>query len=250
MFELSFVQVVFMMLVYSHFSIVLDSIYIHRYLCHGMVSYNKYIKGFFELWMYVTSGTPDPYLAKMHRVHHRTVDTPQDPHSPHFSTKKQILVDWVTSNLLRQYKGAFLHPFKKDPMEKYWQEYEFKFMYNYPYIGVLSFIVLHFVLFGFVGILIPLVNTLMLRLHQFTFGFGLNHMWGYRNYDSPDKSRNCVLFFFLNAAGEEWHNNHHAEPWEINFGRKWWEFDIGYFYMNMLSKIKLAKFVEIKNMPR
>src|SRR5205085_10906322 len=37
------------------------------------------------------------------------------------------------------------------------------------------------------------------------------HLWGYRNYDTPDDSRNNIWVAIL-AAGEGWHNNHHADP--------------------------------------
>ena len=39
----------------------------------------------------------------------------------------------------------------------------------------------------------------------------VTHLWGYRNYETPDNSRNNVLIGLL-AGGEGWHNNHHAAP--------------------------------------
>jgi len=37
------------------------------------------------------------------------------------------------------------------------------------------------------------------------------HVWGYRNYDTTESSRNNVIVALL-SNGEGWHNNHHAFP--------------------------------------
>ena len=52
-----------------------------------------------------------------------------------------------------------------------------------------------------------------------------SHIWGYQNYATPDDSRNNALVGLL-AAGEGWHNNHHADPTSARHGHKWWEFDV------------------------
>ena len=42
-------------------------------------------------------------------------------------------------------------------------------------------------------------------------------------------------------GGEELHNNHHAYPSSAKFSSKWWEIDIGWFYIQLLSLLGLAK---------
>src|SRR5690606_36461025 len=49
----------------------------------------------------------------------------------------------------------------------------------------------------------------------------LSHMFGYRNFDTNDQSRNNWLVGIL-AMGEGWHNNHHAEPACAKAQRRWW----------------------------
>ena len=39
----------------------------------------------------------------------------------------------------------------------------------------------------------------------------LTHLWGYRNYETDDNSRNNLLVGLV-SNGEGWHNNHHAQP--------------------------------------
>jgi len=56
----------------------------------------------------------------------------------------------------------------------------------------------------------------------------LAHVWGYRNYETRDNSRNNWLVALL-AHGEGWHNNHHAAPRSARHGHRWWEFDMSWW---------------------
>jgi stearoyl-CoA desaturase (delta-9 desaturase) len=74
---------------------------------------------------------------------------------------------------------------------------------------------------------------------------GLGHALGYRNFDVKDESRNISpLAIWL--AGEELHNNHHADPRSARFAARWFEFDIGWVYIRMLAALRLAKVVHAR----
>jgi len=68
----------------------------------------------------------------------------------------------------------------------------------------------------------------------------LSHVCGYRNYETPDDSRNNA-WVALTAAGEGWHNNHHADPRSARHGHKWWELDLTFFYIRILMAVGLAR---------
>jgi stearoyl-CoA desaturase (delta-9 desaturase) len=70
------------------------------------------------------------------------------------------------------------------------------------------------------------------------------HRWGYRNYQTPDDSRNNVLVGIL-ASGEGWHNNHHADPSSARHGHKWWELDLAWLSIRLLAALGLAKNVAL-----
>jgi len=38
------------------------------------------------------------------------------------------------------------------------------------------------------------------------------------------------------VSGEGWHNNHHAHPADAQFGKKWWEFDLGWQLIKLVRK--------------
>jgi stearoyl-CoA desaturase (delta-9 desaturase) len=69
---------------------------------------------------------------------------------------------------------------------------------------------------------------------------GLGHWIGYRNGQTSDNSRNIIPFGII-VGGEELHNNHHLAPAGVKLSHKWFEFDIGWMWLNILTKLKLAK---------
>jgi stearoyl-CoA desaturase (delta-9 desaturase) len=65
------------------------------------------------------------------------------------------------------------------------------------------------------------------------------HHFGYRNSNSNDNSKNLLPIGII-VAGEELHNNHHADGANAKFSQKWYEFDIGWLYISILQKLRLA----------
>jgi stearoyl-CoA desaturase (delta-9 desaturase) len=65
------------------------------------------------------------------------------------------------------------------------------------------------------------------------------HMWGYRNYDTRENSRNNWLFALL-TNGEGWHNNHHADPRSAVHGHRWWELDVTYISLCLFERLGLV----------
>ena len=76
-------------------------------------------------------------------------------------------------------------------------------------------------------------------LHSTWMVNSASHMWGYRNYETTDDSRNNWLVAIV-AYGEGWHNNHHAYPRMAKHGHKWWEFDITWQAIRLLRATGLV----------
>ena len=70
--------------------------------------------------------------------------------------------------------------------------------------------------------------------HSTWFVNSATHLWGYRNYDTRDESRNLWWVAIL-AYGEGWHNNHHAHPSVAPAGHRWWEVDITWWAIRLLQ---------------
>ena len=67
----------------------------------------------------------------------------------------------------------------------------------------------------------------------------LTHLFGYRNYETGEHSRNNWLVAVL-SNGEGWHNNHHADPASASNSHRWWEVDPIFWLVVMLERLGLA----------
>jgi len=41
--------------------------------------------------------------------------------------------------------------------------------------------------------------------------------------------------------GESYHNNHHKHPWKLNHAYNWYEFDLGYYFIRLLSTLRIVR---------
>ena len=67
----------------------------------------------------------------------------------------------------------------------------------------------------------------------------LAHLFGYRNYETGEGSRNNWLVALL-TVGEGWHNNHHEDPTSASLQHRWWEIDVSYYEIRLLGALGLA----------
>ena len=96
-------------------------------------------------------------------------------------------------------------------------------------------------LFGFfVGPLVWAIQMMWIPFWAAGVVNGIGHAVGYRNYAVKDESRNITPIAIW-LGGEELHNNHHADPKSARFAAKWFEFDIGWFYIRLLQFVRLAR---------
>ena len=75
------------------------------------------------------------------------------------------------------------------------------------------------------------------------------HLWGYRNYETGEGSRNNWVVALL-TNGEGWHNNHHADPNSAAYGHRWWEIDPAYWTIRLLRAVGLVHDVKPPRIPR
>ena len=71
----------------------------------------------------------------------------------------------------------------------------------------------------------------------------LSHLFGYRNYETNDHSRNN-WFVAIITGGEGWHNNHHHDPASASVQHRWWELDPNYYIIKSLERVGLATHVK------
>jgi len=102
-------------------------------------------------------------------------------------------------------------------------------------------------LFGFfVGPLVWGVQMIWIPFWAAGIVNGIGHAVGYRNFNVKDESRN-ISPIAIWLGGEELHNNHHADPHSAKFKAKWYELDIGWVYLRLLSIFGLAEISYARN---
>lgn len=224
-------------LVFTHITIASVTLYLHRCQAHCALKLHTIIEHFFRFWLWVTTGIVTKEWVAVHRKHHAKTETEEDPHSPH--TKGIGTVFW---------KGAFLYREEashQETLDKYghgtpndWLE---RNVYSrLSFNGLIALLVINFIFFGVIGVIIWTIQMIWIPLTAAGIINGIGHYWGYRNFETEDGSTNIVNFGLI-IGGEELHNNHHAYPSSAKFSSKWWEFDLGWLYIQILSILRLAK---------
>jgi stearoyl-CoA desaturase (delta-9 desaturase) len=120
---------------------------------------------------------------------------------------------------------------------------------RYPILGISIMMVIDVALFGIVGLSVWAVQMIWIPFWAAGVVNGLAHWWGYRNFNSADASTNIFPLGII-IGGEELHNNHHTYATSAKLSNKWYEFDIGWMYIRILSAFKLAKVKKLAPTPR
>jgi stearoyl-CoA desaturase (delta-9 desaturase) len=229
-------EIILITLLMTHLTIVSVTLYLHRCQAHRGVEFNPILAHFFRFWLWLTTGMTTKAWVAVHRKHHQTTDVAGDPHSPHvFGIWKLLFGGWslyheATKDATFVIKYGSGTP--KDRAEIFYSRY-----HKY---GIYLMLLLDILMFGWWGFLVWGVQMIWIPFWAAGFINGVGHWWGYRNGETKDHSHNVSPIGIL-IGGEELHNNHHLDPASPKFSRKWWEFDIGWMYITILCKLKLAK---------
>ena len=83
------------------------------------------------------------------------------------------------------------------------------------------------------------ISTVILFHATFTIN-SLGHVWGRRRFSTKDRSRNNAFLAVL-TLGEGWHNNHHRFAVSARQGFYWWEVDVSYMLLKIMSWMGIVR---------
>lgn len=166
------------------------------------------------------------WWASIHRRHHRYADTEQDAHSPWYGGFFQSHMGWVMSGNFQETNEKIISDFARYP--------ELRWLDKHFYVPPTLLGVAMFLIGGWSGLVWGFFVSTVLLYHA-TFSINsVMHRFGRKRYRTDDTSRNN-WFFALLTLGEGWHNNHHYFPSSARNGFYWWEFDVTYYVLKVLS---------------
>lgn len=239
-------QILAYTLAVTHITIAAVTIFLHRCQAHRALDLHAIPSHFFRFWLWMSTGMVTKEWAAIHRKHHAKCETEEDPHSPITRGIETVV-----------FEGAELYRVEarnRETIEKYghgtpddWIE---RNVYaKHSALGVSLMLIVNVLLFGVLGLTVWAIQMMWIPVTAAGVINGIGHYWGYRNFDCKDASTN-ILPWGIIIGGEELHNNHHTYGTSAKLSSKWYEFDIGWMYISILSFFGLAKVKKIAPAPR
>ncbi|HTP86165.1 MAG TPA: hypothetical protein VMJ34_04425 [Bryobacteraceae bacterium] len=201
----------------------------HRTLAHRALKLNKIVEhGLIFCAMFNGSGAPLSWTA-YHRLHHSSADTPEDISSPQQGGFWWAHLRWL-------YQAGPANPKKWCPdlnrrSYKVWTYVEVPLLV----LSLCCGLPLGWPAFFWLGGI-----RLVYSLHMQCFVNSLTHLG---QPEDGNSSRNVWWLgpLQLSAWGENWHRNHHFHAGLARFGMRWWEMDIGWYFICFLESVGLAR---------
>ena len=204
----------------------------HRYFSHRTYRTSRA----FQLVLAILGGTAAQrgalWWAAHHRDHHRFSDGPEDVHSPLRRGFAWSHVGWILS---RRHHATKLHRVKD--LARY---PELRFLDRHHYLPPVALAIGLFLAGGWGALLWGFFVSTVVLWHA-TFAINsLAHVVGRRRYETGEGSRNS-FWLALATFGEGWHNNHHHYPASTRQGFFWWELDLSFAVLRLLSRVGIVR---------
>ena len=202
----------------------------HRYFSHRTFKTSRGFQFFLALLAQSSSQKGVLWWAAHHRVHHKLSDQPGDVHSPVQNSFWYAHVGWLFAGT-EDTRWDKIRDFSKYP--------ELRWLNKYWAVPPTVLAVLCFLIAGWSGLFIGFFLSTVLLWHNTFLINSLTHVWGKKRFDTTDESRNNWVTAVL-TLGEGWHNNHHHYQSSCRNGFYWWEIDVTYYVIKMLSWVGLV----------
>lgn len=210
----------------------------HRYFSHKSFKTSRAAQFVFALWGNSAVQRGPLWWAAHHRLHHKRSDQEGDVHSPHQNSFVWSHIGWIMS------RANF--PTHKEQIPELVKYPELRFVDRFDTLVPVLFFAAAFGLGALLENVAPglgtsggqllvwsLISTVALFHGTCTIN-SLSHLFGRRRFETTDKSRNNWWLAIL-TLGEGWHNNHHYYAASTRQGFYWWEYDITYYGLVVLS---------------
>jgi stearoyl-CoA desaturase (Delta-9 desaturase) len=175
----------------------------HRYFSHRAFRTGRWFQFLLALAGTLAMQRGVLWWAATHRRHHSVADTADDVHSPHHRTFFYSHCGWTLDPANLEIDARRVRDLARFP-ELVWLD-RAKLAPVAVFAALLWVVGPAEFVWGFV------VSTVALWHAILATGSFSHRIGGYRNFDTPDDSRNNRVIAVV-LLGEGWHNNHHRSP--------------------------------------
>jgi stearoyl-CoA desaturase (delta-9 desaturase) len=201
----------------------------HRYFSHKTYSTSRVFQFVLAFLAQTSIQKGALWWAAHHRHHHAHSDQEDDIHSPKDGFWWSH-IGWILSDENNTTETQYIRDLTRYP--------ELVWLNRYHLVPPIIWGVAMFAIAGIPGLVWGLcISTTMLWHGTFTIN-SLSHLWGTQRYKTTDTSRNNFILALI-TLGEGWHNNHHRFQAAARNGFFWWELDITYYTLKLLSFVGL-----------
>jgi len=217
------------------------TLFLHRGAAHRAVDFHPLVSHVFRFWTWATTAMVTKEWVAIHRKHHAKCETAEDPHSPvHYGINRVFWHGVELYQASRRDQGMVAQ-YGIGTVDDWLERNVYG---RFPALGPTLLLFTLLALFGAVGLVVWAIQMLWIPFWAAGVVNGLGHWWGYRSFETPDRSTNLIPWAFW-IGGEELHNNHHAFPSSAKFALKSYEFDIGWAVLRVLERLGLARILRV-----
>lgn len=203
----------------------------HRYFAHRAYKMGRAMQ-FLMAWIAASAAQKGPlWWAGHHRHHHRFSDTDMDVHSP-IKGIWWAHVGWILCDKFKDTPVETIKDLARFP--------ELRWLDRWHLVPPVALALGCFAFGGWSGLFFGFALSTVVLYHTTFLVNSAAHLMGRRRYATEDTSRNSLLVAVL-TLGEGWHNNHHHFQATARAGFYWWELDITWYVLKLMSWVGLVR---------
>jgi stearoyl-CoA desaturase (delta-9 desaturase) len=217
----------------------------HRYFSHRSFEVGRGMQFVGALLGAAATQRGPLWWAAHHRHHHRASDTDDDTHSPHAHGFVWAHIGWIASRKNMATDLSQVPDLAKFP--------ELRWLDRHDLVVPFALLASLFALGWGLETWWPESGTSPLQMAVWGFSVSttvlfhatacinsLCHVFGRKVWPTKDESKNSLLLALI-TFGEGWHNNHHWCPGTVRQGFRWWQIDLSWYVLVVMSWVGLAK---------
>jgi stearoyl-CoA desaturase (Delta-9 desaturase) len=198
----------------------------HRYFSHRTYRTSRVFQFVLAFIAQSSAQRGALWWAAHHRHHHRHSDQATDTHSVAQDGFWYSHLLWIFEKDNQVTEMKYIPDLARFP--------ELRFLDRFHLLPPILVGTVIFFWLGASGLFFGFFFSTVLLWHgTFTIN-SLSHVFGNRRFATTDNSRNNWLLAII-TLGEGWHNNHHHYCVSTRQGFYWWEYDITYYILKVLS---------------